>query len=93
MRLRAIAPTLPMTAVEVDGAALAEWRHKRLRQVSASLVNRELNLISASREAFTRASKKITNVAELARAFGHRGIASLMIYYHPDVSDIADKLD
>src|SRR5258707_15228771 len=38
------------------------------------------------REALTRASKKLTNIAELARASGHRGIASLMVYYAPDIT-------
>jgi integrase len=52
----------------------------------------DLHFHDARREALTQASKKITNVAELARASGHRGIASLMIYYEPDVTDIADKL-
>jgi integrase len=32
---------------QFDGAALSEWRDQRLRRVSASTVNRELNLISA----------------------------------------------
>ena len=53
----------------------------------------DLHFHDARREALTRASKKITNVAELARASGHRGIGSLMVYYQPDVEDMADKLD
>jgi integrase len=53
----------------------------------------DLHFHDARREALTRASKKITNVAELARASGHRGIASLMIYYQPSIEDMADKLD
>lgn len=53
----------------------------------------DLHFHDARREALTRASKKITNIAELARASGHRGIGSLMVYYHPDIEDIADKLD
>lgn len=53
----------------------------------------DLHFHDARREALTRASKKITNVAELARASGHRGIGSLMVYYRPSVEDMADKLD
>jgi hypothetical protein len=41
----------------------------------------------------TRTAKKVTNVAELARASGHRGLSSLMVYFEPDVTEIADKLD
>lgn len=53
---------------------------------------KDLHFHDTRREAITQASKKITNVAELARATGHRGTKSLMVYYHPDVTDIADKL-
>lgn len=52
----------------------------------------DLHFHDTRREAITRASKKITNIAELARATGHRDTRSLMIYYQPDVTDIADKL-
>ena len=62
------------------------------RAVKAAAVT-DMHFHDARREALTRASRKITNVAELARASGHRGIASLMVYYHPDISEIADKLD
>jgi integrase len=42
----------------------------------------------------TRMAEKLPNVAELARASGHRGdLRSLMIYYHPSVTSTADKLD
>ncbi len=47
IRLRALAPAFPMAAIELDGAAIAEWRDRRLKVVSAATVNRELNLISA----------------------------------------------
>lgn len=55
IRLKTISAGFPMAALEVDGATLAEWRDKRLLTVSASSVNRELNLISA---VFTRAIKE-----------------------------------
>jgi hypothetical protein len=34
----------------------------------------------------------LANVAELARAAGQRSLRSLMIYYEPDASEIAEKL-
>jgi hypothetical protein len=43
---------IPSRCVDLDGAVVAEWRDARHRTVSASTVNRELNLIGA---AFTRA--------------------------------------
>lgn len=53
---------------------------------------KDLHFHDSRREALTRTAAKITNIAELARASGHRGTASLMVYYEPDVTDIADKL-
>lgn len=47
IRLAYLAPSFQMRATKLDGAAVAEWRDKRLQQVSAATVNRELNLISA----------------------------------------------
>jgi integrase len=49
IRLRKLAldPAFQCVATELDGAAVAGWRDKRLKLVSASTVNRELNLISA----------------------------------------------
>ncbi len=55
IRLRKLAEAFPMAAVDLDGAAVAEWRDPRLRTVSASTVNRELNLIGA---VYTRAIKE-----------------------------------
>jgi integrase len=53
-----------------------------------------LHFHDTRREALTRTAEKLPNVAELARASGHRGdLRSLMIYYHPAVTDTADKLD
>jgi integrase len=54
----------------------------------------DLHHHDAQREALTRMAEKLPNVAELARASGHRGdLRSLMIYYHPSVTNTADKLD
>lgn len=47
IRLLALAKAFPMPATELDAAAMAQWRDRRLKQVSAATVNRELNLISA----------------------------------------------
>jgi integrase len=52
----------------------------------------DLHFHDTRREALTRASKKLSNVAELARASGHRELRSLMIYFQPDATDLADKL-
>lgn len=53
----------------------------------------DLHFHDARREALTRASKKITNVAELMRASGHKGVGSLLVYYRPSIEDMADKLE
>ena len=42
--------------------------------------------------AATRASKKLSNVMELAAFTGHRSLQSLKRYYHPDAQDLAAKL-
>lgn len=55
IRLRSLAKSFPMAAIQVDSATLAEWRDRRLLSVSPSTVNRELNLISS---VFTRAIKE-----------------------------------
>ncbi|WP_428484600.1 site-specific integrase [Rhodopila sp.] len=52
----------------------------------------DLHFHDTRREALTRAATKITNVAELARASGHRELRSLMVYFEPDVTEIAEKL-
>jgi len=74
--------------VDVNAGTFGVYFRKALK--SAGIDN--LHFHDARREALTQASKKITNVAELARASGHRGIGSLMVYYEPDVEEIADKL-
>lgn len=62
------------------------------RKACASAGIKDLHFHDARREALTNAAKKLTNVAELARASGHRGLKSLMVYFEPDVEDLADKL-
>lgn len=73
----------------VEGGTLGVY----FRRACAAAKISDLHFHDARREALTRASKKITNVAELARASGHKGTTSLMVYYHPSVEDMADKLD
>jgi integrase len=53
----------------------------------------DLHFHDTRREALTNTSKKLSNVAELARASGHKGTRALLVYYHPDITDIASKLD
>jgi integrase len=50
-----------------------------------------LHFHDTRREAITQASKRL-NIAELTAASGHRSVKSLMVYYAPDPTDIADKL-
>lgn len=53
---------------------------------------KDMHFHDSRREALTNASKKLANVAELARCSGHRDTRSLMIYYRPDASELAAKL-
>lgn len=55
LRALAIAPEFQGAAADLDGADLAGWRDRRLRDVKASTINRDLNLISA---VFARAMKE-----------------------------------
>ena len=43
--------------------------------------------------AATSLSKKLSNVLELSAVTGHKSLAMLKIYYQPDPTDLADKLD
>lgn len=52
----------------------------------------DLHFHDTRREALTRTSKKLSNVAELARASGHKTLRALMVYYEPDPTDIAEKM-
>ena len=51
----------------------------------------DLTFHDTRHEALTRLSKKI-DVLDLARMVGHRDLRSLMIYYNPTASEIADRL-
>lgn len=53
---------------------------------------KDMHFHDSRREALTNASKKLPNVIELARASGHRSLRSLMVYYEPDPSELANKL-
>lgn len=52
----------------------------------------DLHFHDSRREALTRMAEKLPNIAELARASGHRGTRALMVYYHPTATDTAKKL-
>jgi len=52
----------------------------------------QLRFHDLRREATTRASKVYSNVVELSKYTGHRDLKSLMVYYAPDVNDMADRL-
>lgn len=52
----------------------------------------DLRFHDTRHEAITRMAKKV-DVMNLARITGHKDTRSLMIYYNPDVSELADLLD
>lgn len=54
---------------------------------------RRVRFHDSRREAATTMSKKLSNVLELSRVTGHKSLQTLMIYYRPDVSYLAGKLD
>jgi integrase len=62
------------------------------REARATVGLGMLNFHDLRREATTRASKVYANVLELAKFTGHRDLKSLMVYYAPDVNDMADRL-
>jgi integrase len=51
----------------------------------------DLHFHDSRAEAIWRLSKKL-DVLELARVIGHRDIKSLMLYYHADADELADRL-
>ncbi|MDC7252931.1 hypothetical protein NMY25_001792 [Wohlfahrtiimonas chitiniclastica] len=52
----------------------------------------DLTFYDARHEACTRLARKL-EVLDLARMIGHRDPRSLMIYYNPTASEIAERLD
>ena len=52
----------------------------------------DLTFHDSRHEACTRLARKI-DVLDLARMIGHRDLRSLMTYYNPSASEIADRLD
>ncbi len=64
-----------------------------LREAMDALDLRHLHFHDTRREAATRMSKKLSNVLELAAVTGHRNLKYLQVYYNPDPTDLADKLD
>lgn len=53
----------------------------------------DMHFHDTRREGATRAAAKLSNVLELSAFTGHRDLRSLKVYYAPNVSDIARKLD
>jgi integrase len=74
--------------VPVDAGTFGRYFH--LAAMAAGVDG--LHFHDSRREALTRTAERLPNIAELARASGHRGTRSLMIYYHPSAEDIAKKL-
>lgn len=75
--------------VPVDAGTFGAYFREAVREAEI----KDLHFHDTRREALTRKAKMLSNVAELARASGHRELRSLMIYYEPDVTEIAEKLD
>jgi hypothetical protein len=86
-RLRCKDHTDGRRVVPVEAGTFGVYFRKAVQAVGI-----DLHFHDTRREALTRTAEKLTNVAELARASGHRGTRSLMVYYEPDVGDMADKL-
>lgn len=78
---------MPPEGIGLTSAQL-DWLFRKARN---KLKLDNLHFHDTRREACTRLAKKLS-VIELARVIGHRDPKSLMIYYQPDVSDLADKL-
>nr|WP_294523456.1 site-specific integrase [uncultured Rhodopila sp.] len=74
--------------VPVDAGTFGAYFREALKDAEIT----DLHFHDTRREALTRAATKLSNVAELARASGHRELRSLMIYYEPDATDLAEKL-
>ncbi len=87
---RALLALLPHDGDRVFGinGALRDALFRRARD-RAGVVG--LRFHDTRAEAITRLSKKL-DIMELARAVGHRDIRSLMIYYAPTASEIADRI-
>ena len=62
------------------------------REAAAEAGIKGMTFHDSRREALTRASTRLSNVAELARASGHKKLQNLMVYFEPEVEDLADKL-
>src|SRR3546814_7838781 len=69
-----------------DGVRDTLWR-----RVRDSTPHRDVHFHDTRAEAIWRLSKKL-DVLQLARAIGHRDLASLMIYYNEPASELAKRL-
>jgi integrase len=64
----------------------------RFREVRAAAGLEGLRLHDGRHTAATRASGVFTNVLELAAFTGHRSLATLKKYYHPNATELAKRL-
>ena len=65
----------------------------RFRSACKALALPDLHFHDSRREAATRMGKKLSNVLELAAITGHRDLKSLQVYFDPDATELAAKLD
>jgi integrase len=63
-----------------------------IRAVKATGI-KDLHMHDLRHEATTRMAPKFRDAMELSRVTGHRTLAALQMYYHPDVEDLSRKLD
>ena len=71
----------------------AETLGLRFRDARNALGLPDLHFHDSRREAATRISKKLSNVLELAAVTGHRDLKSLQVYFDPDATELAERLD
>lgn len=83
--LALLPPSDPVFGLE---AAQRDALFRKARD-NAKIVN--LHFHDSRAEAIWRLSKKF-DVMELARVIGHRDLKSLLIYYHADADELADRL-
>ena len=77
-------PVFPVSAEAVKQAFKRAQRRAKIEN---------LRLHDMRHAAATNLSKKLSNVLELSAVTGHKSLAMLKIYYQPDPTELADKLD
>lgn len=84
---RAHEPCFAITAASLD----ALWRRARKRAAERLPSVIDLHFHDSRHAAVTRLANKL-DVLSLARMIGHRDIKSLMTYYNPSATQLADRL-